>query len=85
MLVNNITYNICCPVDMLTKTLQDINKKWEMENHNPACWKEAMKHLPYSMPKDLENVFQVRCKLRERENRESFDENLKGFFHSIQY
>lgn len=47
---------------------------------NSLTWKHAVEFLPpFFCPKDLEKVYDVRCKPREIENRDSFDENLKGF------
>ncbi|CAH2211453.1 jg27036, partial [Pararge aegeria aegeria] len=38
------------------------------------------KHMPpYYCPKDLEGIFDVQCNWSEPKNRDSFDENLKGF------
>lgn len=43
-------------------------------------WEHLNEYLaPYFFPRDLESVFEARCKLGDRENTDSFDENLKGF------
>lgn len=67
-------------LDKLTSLLEINNKEYQAQLLEKLKWSHAREHLPpYYFPKDLENVFEVQCKLRERENRDSFDENLKGF------
>ncbi|KAI8430914.1 hypothetical protein MSG28_001033 [Choristoneura fumiferana] len=64
--------------DKLTRLLEKMNKKYQTQVLEKLKWSHVQEHLPpYYFPEDLENVFEVRCKLRERENRDSFDENLK--------
>ncbi|XP_059055121.1 glutamine synthetase 2 cytoplasmic isoform X2 [Achroia grisella] len=66
------------PKDNFTRVITELNDKYISKLNANLKWKHAKEHSPpYFCPKDLENVFTIRCKLRERENRNSFDENLK--------
>lgn len=67
-------------LDKLTKIIDEINEKCVLEAFSKLKNTYASEYMPpYFAPKDLEKLKEVRCKLREKPNRESFDENLKGF------
>lgn len=67
-------------IDKLARLIEDMNERFLSDTTRNITWSHALEYLPpFFCPKDLETVFTVRCKLREIENRDSFDENLKGF------
>lgn len=54
------------------------NKLLKVKSH--LKWCNASQYMPpYFCPKDLESIFDVRCKLKENKDTDSFDENFKGF------
>ncbi|XP_026330133.1 glutamine synthetase 2 cytoplasmic isoform X2 [Hyposmocoma kahamanoa] len=66
------------PKDTLTKLLETLSRRSVLKDTSGLTWTHASKYLPpFFKPKDLDNVFTVACKLREQENRDSFDENLQ--------
>lgn len=57
-----------------------MSRRSVLKETSGLTWMHASKYMPpFFEPKDLDNVFTVACKLREQENRDSFDENLQGF------
>lgn len=67
-------------VDKLARLLEDLNENYVSNINKNMKWEHLNEYLPpYFFPRDLESVFEARCKLEERENTDSFDENLKGF------
>lgn len=70
----------CLIIDVLTKLLETLSRRSALKETSGLKWTYASEYMPpFFKPKDLDNIFTVACKLREQENRDSFDENLQGF------
>ncbi|XP_072930523.1 glutamine synthetase 2 cytoplasmic-like isoform X2 [Epargyreus clarus] len=66
------------PKGKLEMILEELNQKCSLNAAESLQRKYSIEHKPpFFSPRDLDTAFQVKCKLRERENTNSFDENLK--------
>lgn len=59
--------------------LAEMDKQYLSNLMNSLKWEHVTDFLPpFFFPKDLESVYDVRCKPQDQDNH-TFDENLKGF------
>lgn len=67
-------------IGKFTRMVENINIRLMSKAEADLKWAKINLYLPpYFCPRNLENIYKVRCKLRDRSNFTTFDENMKGF------
>lgn len=84
-LINQYCYCLLFSIEKLANLLEELTQHYRLQAQKNIKGQYANQYsAPYFFPKDLEGIYDVGCELKEQQNRDSFDENFKGFIAIVE-